>query len=96
MTASQLALHLLTITSTLTRFDAYMFGSTLTGVGADIDILIVAPANDALIKLKRELCSASESLPLHIIYMLPSEERHYDFIAKAKCISLQELGVLSK
>ncbi|QDH15965.1 hypothetical protein E3E11_03155 [Oecophyllibacter saccharovorans] len=70
-----------------------MFGSALRGIGEDIDILIVGPGGNALSQLKRELQVAGEFLPLHILYMLPSEERHTDFVAKEKCVSLEQVMV---
>ena len=69
-----------------------MFGSTLRGIGEDIDILVVGPAGDALSKLKRELRVASEFLPLHILYMQPSEERHTEFVAREQCVPLKHLA----
>lgn len=92
MTASEIAVHLLGICASLEHFDAYMFGSTLRGVGEDIDILIVGPGGDLLAQLKKEMQCAGESLPLHILYMQPSEERHTQFVAREKCISLAQLA----
>lgn len=63
-----------------------MFGSALRGIGEDIDILVVGPGGEALLQLKRELQAAGEFLPLHILYMLPSEERRTDFVAREKCV----------
>lgn len=73
ISASEVAVHLLEYCVSLEHFDAYMFGSTLHGVGEDIDILIVGPADDLLAQLKKELRRAGENLPLHILYMQPSE-----------------------
>lgn len=67
MTASGVAVHLLGVCGSLKHFNAYMFGSTLHGVGEDIDILIVGPAGDLLAQLKKELRFAGESLPLHVL-----------------------------
>ncbi|RCS25764.1 hypothetical protein DUT91_03085 [Phyllobacterium salinisoli] len=92
MTASEIAVHLLNTCVSLVHYDAYMFGSTLQGVGQDIDILIVGPAGDPLTQLKKELRYAGESLPLHILYMQPSEERHTQFVAREKCIPLAHLA----
>lgn len=92
MTASEIAVHLLGTCVSLEHFDAYMFGSTLHGVGQDIDILIVGPAGDPLAQIKKELRCAGESLPLHILYMQPSEERHTQFVAREKCIPLVHLA----
>lgn len=88
MTAGEVAAHLLGSCRSLERFDAYMFGSALRGIGEDVDILVVGPGGDALSQLKRELQVAGEFLPLHILYMLPSEERRTDFVAKEKCVPL--------
>lgn len=91
MTASEIAAHLLGTCASLEHFKAYMFGSTLHGVGQDIDILIVGPGGDLLAQLKKELQCAGESLPLHILYMQASEERHTNFVARQKCIPLVQL-----
>jgi hypothetical protein len=92
MTASEVAVHLLGTCISLEHFDAYMFGSALHGVGQDIDILIVGPAGDPLAQLKKELRCAGKSLPLHILFMLPTEERHTQFVAREKCIPLAKLA----
>lgn len=93
MTASEVAAHLINSCSSLEHFDAYLFGSTLRGIGEDVDILVVGPSGDALSQLKRELQAAGEFLPLHILYMLPSEERRTDFVAREKCVSLGQVMV---
>ncbi|MBZ8135188.1 hypothetical protein CLD20_18075 [Afifella sp. IM 167] len=93
MTASEIAAHLLGSCRYLEQFDAYMFGSTLRGTAEDIDILVVGPGGNTLYQLKRELLAAGEFLPLHILYMLPSEERYSDFVARQKCVPLTELAV---
>lgn len=92
MTASEIAVHLLGTCATLEHFAAYMFGSTVHGVGADIDILIVGPGGNLLAQLKKEMQCAGESLPLHILYMQPSEEHHTRFVAREKCIPLAQLA----
>jgi len=74
------------------HYKAYMFGSALHGVGEDIDILIVGPSGDLLSQLKKELRSAGNNLPLHILYMQPSEEQHTQFVEKERCISLTQLA----
>lgn len=98
MTASEIASHLLRNCGSLEQFQVYMFGSTLHGIGADIDILVVGPSGDALCKLKRELKAASEFLPLHILYMQPSEERRTEFVSRERCIEIKKLalGILRK
>jgi len=92
MTASEIAVHLLGTCASLEHFDAYMFGSTLHGFGQDIDILIVGAGGDLLAQLKKEMQCAGESLPLHILYMQPLEERHTQFVAREKCIPLAHLA----
>jgi len=88
MTAGEIAAHLLASCGSLEQFDAYMFGSTLRGIGQDVDILVVGPRGGALFQLKRELRVAGEFLPLHILYMLPSEERRTNFIRTENCVPL--------
>lgn len=92
MTAGEIAAHLLGCCSSLEQFESYMFGSTLGGIGEDVDILVVGPAGEALSQLKRELWEAGEFLPLHILYMQPSEERHTEFVARQKCVPLTTLA----
>ena len=92
MTASRVAVHLLDVCGSLKHFDAYMFGSTLHGVGEDVDILIVGPSGDLLVQLKRELHFAGESLPLHVLYMLPSEESRTQFVEREQCVPLAHLA----
>lgn len=96
ISAGEVALLLLERCASLKHFDAYMFGSTLHGVGEDIDILIVGPAGDLLVQLKKELHVAGESLPLHILYMQPSEERRTQFVAREKCVSLTQLATVAR
>lgn len=93
MSASEVASHLLASCPSLEHFEAYMFGSAVTGVGADIDILLVGPDGSLLSQVKSELRSAGEALPLHILCMLPSEARHSQFIAKEKCVQLSHLAL---
>lgn len=92
MTASEVAAYLLTTCKSLKYFEAYMFGSTLHGVGQDIDILVVGPSGQVLAQLKEEMRLADEKLPLHILYMLPSEESHTQFVASEKCVPLAQLA----
>jgi hypothetical protein len=91
MTASEIAAHLFGCCSSLEQFNVYMFGSTLCGIGEDVDILVVGPGGDSLSRLKRELRTAGEFLPLHILYMQPSEARHTEFVAREKCVLLRNL-----
>lgn len=96
ISASEVAAHLLERCVSLEHFNAYMFGSTLHGVGEDIDILVVGPEGDLLSQLKKELHSAGECLPLDILYMLPSEERRTQFVARENCVSLSELAAVAR
>ena len=91
MTAGEIAAHLLGCCGVLPQFEAYMFGSSLRGIGQDIDILIVGPSDDALFRLKAEMAVAEEELPLHILYMLPSEAQRTDFVVQQKCVPLSQL-----
>lgn len=92
MTAREIAVYLLGSCPSLEQFDAFMFGSTLHGIGQDIDILIVGPGGNLLAQLKKELQYAGSSLPFHILYMQPSEELHTQFVAKERCIPLAHLA----
>lgn len=92
LTASEIAVHLLRSCKSLPRFDSYLFGSTLTGIGRDIDILVVGPAGSLLTQLKEELRLAGKHLPLHIVYMLPSEACQTDFVVKERCVPLTQLA----
>lgn len=96
MTACEVAAHLMASCKLLKYFEAYMFGSTLHGIGQDIDILVVGPDGEILLKLKEEMRFAGENLPLHILYMLPTEERFTNFIAAEKCVPLAQLASPSK
>lgn len=92
MTAGEIAAYLLGCCSSLCRFESYMFGSTLRGIGADVDILVVSSAGEALSQLKKELLAASECLPLHILYMQPSEAQHTEFVTRENCVPLIQLA----
>ncbi|PTR08232.1 MULTISPECIES: nucleotidyltransferase domain-containing protein [unclassified Novosphingobium] len=92
MKAGAIAAHLLTFCGSFANFDAYMFGSTLNGVGKDIDILVIGPGGEALSNLKAEMRSAGEQLPLHILCMLPSEADESEFLLKERCVSLVDLA----
>lgn len=92
MTASEISAHLLGTCPSLKHFEAYMFGSTLHGVGQDIDILVVGPSGYPLAELKKEIQRAEENLPLHVLYMQPSEDRHTQFVVKEKCVLLSQLA----
>lgn len=92
MTASEIAVYLLEACGTLSDFDAYMFGSTLHGVGADIDILVVGTPGDGLSQLKEELRAAGHCLPLHLLFLQPSEAERTDFIRRENCVPLASLA----
>lgn len=79
----------------LSEFDAYMFGSSLAGVGSDFDILIVGPSGVALSQLKSEISAAGSMLPLDVLYMLPEEAEETKFITEQHCISLEQLCKLN-
>lgn len=93
ISASEIAVLLLTSCPSLEHFEAYMFGSAVAGVGADIDILIVGPGGSLLSQVKSELRSASEALPLHLLCMLPSEALRTQFVAREKCVPLYQLAL---
>jgi hypothetical protein len=92
MNASEIASYLLSFCKSLASFESFMFGSTLNGIGHDIDILIVGPSGQALSDLKEEMRLAGENLPLHVLYMQPSEVRHTGFVASENCVSLAHLA----
>ena len=92
MTAGEIAAHLLECCGSLASFDAYMFGSTLNGVGEDIDILVIGPGGETLSQLKAEMRSAGEHLPLHILCMQPSEAHQTAFVVKERCMPLVDLA----
>ncbi len=94
MSVSDVARHLLKTCQTLKFFECFMFGSSLSGVGTDYDILVIGPEGVALIQLKSELKLAGVELPLDILYMLPQEAEETDFVVKQKCVSLTHLVTL--
>lgn len=93
MNANEVATHIINTCASLKDFDAYMFGSTLKGIGKDIDILIVGPSGEALYNLKKEMMEAARELPLDVLYMLPSEAIDTNFIIQGGCV---ELAILAK
>ncbi|CAE6699055.1 nucleotidyltransferase domain-containing protein [Candidatus Nitrotoga fabula] len=92
MTAREIAKYLLTSCKCLREFKSYMFGSSLFGVGSDIDILIVGPSGEPLSRLKEELRFAGKELPLDVLYMLPEEAKETGFVTSAGCIPLSQLA----
>jgi hypothetical protein len=91
MKAPEVAKHILMSCPALSEFHAYMFGSSLIGVGSDFDILIIGPSGRALSQLKLEIRAAGSMLPLDVLYMLPEEAEETNFVAGKKCISLNKL-----
>lgn len=91
MNTREIASHILRCCTLHSQFEFYMFGSTLHGVGEDIDILVVGPSGDALSQIKQELQHASECLPLHILYMQPSEVKYTEFVTRENCVPLKQL-----
>ncbi len=96
MSASEVAGHLLASCPSLKHFEAYMFGSAVAGIGADIDILVVGADGSLLSQVKGELRSAGEALPLHVLYMLPSEALHTQFVARENCVPLSHLALAGR
>jgi hypothetical protein len=92
MSAREVAIHLLGECRSLHEFEAFMFGSSLFGIGSDFDILIVGPSGDRLNRLKAELRDAGKELPLDVLYMLPEEARITGFVEGERCVSLLQLA----
>lgn len=92
MGASAIAAFILASCPALRAFEPYMFGSTLRGGGADIDILIIGPSGEPLARLKKEMETAGEELALHVLYMLPSEAAETGFVGNEGCVALLELA----
>lgn len=93
MTASEVATFLLKHCRTLSVFESYMFGSTLHGIGSDVDILIVGPSGESLSMLKQEIIAAGRELPLDVLYMEPSEAIETDFVRSENCVELSALAL---
>ena len=91
MTACEVAKYLLKSCDSLRAFESFMFGSSLYGLGSDVDILIVGPSGEPLAKLKAELRLASKELPLDVLYMLPAEAEETKFVTRQECIALAQL-----
>lgn len=91
MKAPEVAKHILKSCPALSEFHAYMFGSSLIGVGSDFDILIIGPSGRALKQLKLEIRAAGSMLPLDVLYMLPEEAEETNFVTRKKCVSLNRL-----
>jgi hypothetical protein len=92
MTACEVAQYLLNCCESLREFKSFMFGSSLSGVGNDFDILIVGPCGESLSRLKAELRVAASELPLDVLYMLPAEAEVTEFVSREGCIPLVQLA----
>lgn len=92
MTAPEVARFLLESCESLRGFDSFMFGSSLFGIGSDLDILIVGPCGEPLAKLKGELRHAGKALPLDVLFMTPSEAAETGFVKREECITLAQLA----
>tara|TARA_B100000700_G_C14828690_1_gene753437 strand:+ start:366 stop:662 length:297 start_codon:yes stop_codon:yes gene_type:complete len=92
MRAHEVAKFLLASCPTLSSFTAYMFGSSLNGIGSDFDILIIGPSGDDLKQLKGEIKHAGVALPLDVLYMLPEEAEETNFVLRENCIPLEALS----
>lgn len=91
-TAAEVACHLLETCPSLREFDAYIFGSSLYGVGSDYDVLIVGPSGEPLACLKEELKVAGAEIPLDVLCMLPEEAEFTDFVTREGCIPLSQVA----
>jgi hypothetical protein len=96
MTACEIANYLLERCETLGEFESFMFGSSLLGVGNDIDILIVGPSGEPLSRLKMEFQVVASELPLDVLYMLPAEAEITEFVVREGCIPLAQLATPPK
>jgi hypothetical protein len=96
MTACEVAMYLLECCESLHKFDSFMFGSSLFGVGNDFDILIVGPCDESLSRLKTELRIAARELPLDVLHMLPAEAEVTEFVARQGCVTLRQLATSPK
>jgi hypothetical protein len=96
MAPYEVARHLFKSCESLGKFESFMFGSSLFGVGSDFDILIVGPSGDRLSRLKAELKVAGRELPLDVLYMLPEEAKETEFIKNTGCITLEKLADFEK
>ncbi len=92
MTACEVARHLIRTCESLGEFEAFMFGSSLFGMGSDFDILIIGPSGKPLSRLKTELGLAGKELPLDVLYMLPEEAEETGFVMSEGCIALTQVA----
>ena len=92
MTANEIAVYLLRTCGSLKEFESYLFGSSRDGLGNDIDILLVGPSGEKLLRLKQELAVAGKDLPLDILYMDASERLETCFVEREMCMALSELA----
>lgn len=96
MTAGEVACYLLETCGSLAEFESFMFGSSLSAIGSDYDILIVGPSGAPLARLKSELKVAANELPLDVLYMLPTEAAETQFVIREGCIDLWQLAASAK
>lgn len=73
------------IFSVATRFKAgriYLFGSVLTDQPtiSDVDVLVVYDSEDAIAEVKAHLSTLELFVPLDVLFMSSSEERHLNFV----------------
>jgi hypothetical protein len=92
MAANEIAAFLIKNCGSLNAFDSYMFGSTLAGIGHDIDILVIGSSGEELFVLKQEFMVVGRELPLDVLYMQPSEAVETDFVNREGCIELSVLA----
>ena len=95
MTAKEISQYLIQNCKTLRFYDAYMFGSTLNGVGHDIDLLFVGPSGSTLSALKKEIQLVEKELPLDVLYMQPIEAVETNFVKNEGCVLLSNLASLN-
>ncbi|EGD17608.1 nucleotidyltransferase family protein [Xanthomonas hortorum] len=89
-----MASFILRTCASLRHFEPYMFGSSLSGIGSDFDILIIGPNHAPLSELKAEMRMAAQALPLDVLYMLPEEQHETSFINLQGCVSLHVIASL--
>jgi hypothetical protein len=90
--AKKIAFHIIEGCPSLNNTETYMFGSTLNGIGHDVDILVIYHDIKALIRIKEEIAKVSESLPLHVLYLDQKEAIETDFVVQQRCVPLSKLA----
>ena len=96
MSASQVARHILGCCKSIHEFQVFMFGSSLYGVGSDIDILIVGQSGESLSRLKTDLRFAAEEIPLDILCMLTEEAEETQFVVREGCVPLADVAAAER